>query len=240
MSTPGTPVTPKLNEADVDHLLERLEKVRPRNAPYLVLGLLAVVLGLAVLTVQLNRMRADAVTRADAATAAFNENARILSQAKAALAAGDRSTLSRLLNVAAIEAERAAEGAALPTGAATDVRVATGPAQASAEAFAPLPADAAFTQKVFIHFAGLIQRSDVAAVNQALKTAGWNMQGADGERIGTAAGLNEVRFSTEADRPAAEALARALTAARLGGSPVTTKQMRIIHPGTLEAWISNT
>jgi hypothetical protein len=104
---------------------------------------------------------------------------------------------------------------------------------------AAVAADANYTQLVFIQFAGSITRQEVRAANDLLRAAGWRVQGLSGERIATAAGLNEVRYSAQEDRAAAEALAAALTQARLGSAPVRARHVSIIRPGTLEAWISN-
>lgn len=232
---------PQSQEDLLTALTERLGRSQRRSAPFQVAGLIAVVVGLTVLTVQLNTMRQAAETRERAATEAFNESARTLANAKALLAAGDLDALRKELDVAELRAEANAQAAALPV-AAPAVQVpttSTPPAPIAPDFIAP-PQSEPFRQEIYLQFAGLIQRSDVAAVNLALKNVGWHMQGKDGERTGAAAGLNEVRYSAEADRPAADALARALTAAKLGSGDVVVKQVRIIRPGTLEAWISKT
>ncbi|WP_332772043.1 hypothetical protein [Phenylobacterium sp.] len=221
-------------------LAARLGKSQRRGVPLLIAGLLLIVVGLSVLTVQLNRMREAAVVEAEAATKGFNDSARTLAEARAALAAGNTAKLGELLDIAVMEAEANAQSAALPAASPAEIIVPQVTAASTPPTFVATAASEAFTQAVFIQFAGLIQRADVAAVNRSLRDAGWNMQGTDGERIGTAAGLNEVRFSAEADRPAAEALARALTAAKLGNKDVVARHVRIIKPGTLEAWISKT
>ena len=92
------------------------------------------------------------------------------------------------------------------------------------------------SQQVYIQFAGNVQRSEIIALNQALRQAGWNMQGASGDRIAAATGLNEVRFFGEADRLAAEVLGASLSQA--WGKPVRARQLEIIRAGTLEVWIS--
>ena len=98
---------------------------------------------------------------------------------------------------------------------------------------------AAHTQRVFIHHSGSIAGDRVAALTGTLRSAGWQVQGDRGQLIPTAAGFNEVRYSAEGDRAAAEALAAELTRAGAGGRPVTTRRLRVIRPGILEVWISN-
>lgn len=93
--------------------------------------------------------------------------------------------------------------------------------------------------KVFIQFAGLIKRDDVKQLNQSLLAGGWNMQGSSGERITSAAGLNEVRYSSEASKDAAQALADLITNTKITSGPLSVRQAGIIKPGTLEVWMSN-
>ena len=66
------------------------------------------------------------------------------------------------------------------------------------------------TGPVFIQFAGAIARDDMSRAARALQEAGWRVEGASrrGERIGTAAGLNEVRYFHAEDSQDAELLAR--------------------------------
>jgi hypothetical protein len=94
------------------------------------------------------------------------------------------------------------------------------------------------TQRVVIHFAGTITREGITALADRLRSSGWQVQG-DSQRIANAEGFNEVRYSAEADRAGAEALAAATTQAAVGARPVTTRQLSIIRPGILEVWISN-
>lgn len=226
-------------------LSARLEKSQRRSLPLLVAGLLLVIGGLLLLTVQLSQQRdaakdaliAEAEAR-QAATKAANASAQNLLEARVALAEGRTADLKRILEQGERNAEANAQAAALPSVSAADVSLPPISAVTASRTFMASSADPTFTQKVFIQFAGLIQRADVAAVNRALRSAGWKTQGASGERIGTAAGLNEVRFSSEADRLAAEALAKALTEAGLGDRPVIATRNPTIRPGTLEAWIS--
>jgi uncharacterized membrane protein len=94
------------------------------------------------------------------------------------------------------------------------------------------------THAVFIQFAGLITRESVIQMNQTLRGAGWKVQDPRGERIPDAQGLNEVRYARPEDRPAAEALAQAITASAITSTAVEARQFDV-GPTTLEAWISN-
>lgn len=100
-----------------------------------------------------------------------------------------------------------------------------------------LPA-AAYRQKVYIQFAGSLKREQIVALNRRLAQAGWAVQGSSGERIGTAAGRHEIRYSAD-NRAAAEALARAIDDAAIIRAPVTTRALPIISRDVLEIWISN-
>jgi hypothetical protein len=102
----------------------------------------------------------------------------------------------------------------------------------------PVQVDSA-KYRVFIHFAGLITRERIAELNQTLAGGGWRVQGRSGERLPSAQGLNEVRYSNPADRPAAEALAGEVTSSGLTGQPVQARQVDVIAPETFEVWISN-
>lgn len=90
---------------------------------------------------------------------------------------------------------------------------------------------------VYIQFAGTIKREAVDALNAALRVGGWKVPG-DPERIGSAAGLNEVRYGEERDAAAAKALADAISRTSLSSAPVTAKQVSLVRPGVLEVWIS--
>ncbi|WP_375464296.1 hypothetical protein [uncultured Methylobacterium sp.] len=93
--------------------------------------------------------------------------------------------------------------------------------------------------QVDIQFAGLITRESIMALNNGLRSGGWNVRGPSGERIQSAAGLNEVRYGVDADRTAAQALADAVTATRIGAVPVQIKRVPVISASKLELWISN-
>jgi hypothetical protein len=248
------PQNPSLRE-----LADRLGGRSRRRIPLLVVGLMAVVVGLAILTFQLDVQRKKAETaallaEADAARAkramyaaeqarrqtelAHNANARILGEAKEALRLGQRERLANLLQVGLIDAERDAQLVRGGIGSA-NLAVPSAEGTRAARTFDLPSPSRSYRQKVFIQFAGLIQRPDIAALNRALSEAGWNLQGRDGERTGSAAGLHEVRYSAEDDREAAIELARVLTTARVASDEVTARRVPIIGPGTLEVWISN-
>jgi hypothetical protein len=99
------------------------------------------------------------------------------------------------------------------------------------------PAPGQFDQAVYIQFAGNLTRAQITALNQALRQSGWAVQGASGERIATADGLNEVRYSGN-NEAAAAALAAAINQARITAEPVRPRKVDIIQPRVLEVWIS--
>lgn len=92
--------------------------------------------------------------------------------------------------------------------------------------------------KVYIQFAGVISRESITSLATGLKQGGWKVQGQSGERIKTAAGLNEVRFLSEADREVAEALAKAIADTQIVSAQIVAKQNGAIAPNALEVWIS--
>jgi TIR domain len=93
--------------------------------------------------------------------------------------------------------------------------------------------------QVFVQFAGVIQRDDVIAMSHKLSEKGWRVQGADrgGERTGSAAGYNEVRYSP-GDEAAAKALARLIQEANLVPNTIAVTPASGIDANTLEVWIS--
>jgi len=94
---------------------------------------------------------------------------------------------------------------------------------------------AAYRQKVYIQFAGF-QRWRIADLNKSLRARGWDTQSTSGERTVKANCLNEVRYSGD-NRPAAQALAGAINAAR-GNPGVTRPQpLAIVRDDVLEVWI---
>lgn len=97
-----------------------------------------------------------------------------------------------------------------------------------------------YKQKVYIQFAGTFTREQITDFNGSLKAAGWNAQGKSGERLSSAAGLNEIRYqrgNAEAER-AADALRTATLATGVARN-LTLKPLPIIQRDVLEIWISN-
>lgn len=87
---------------------------------------------------------------------------------------------------------------------------------------------------VDLQFAGF-PRAKVKAISAGLKELGWNVRGE--ERLGTAAGKNEVRYGDPADEKAAMQLAADL-GSRTTGKPARTLRVASIRPSRLEIWIS--
>ncbi|MCA3304091.1 MAG: hypothetical protein INF98_18205 [Roseomonas sp.] len=92
--------------------------------------------------------------------------------------------------------------------------------------------------RVLVQFAGQILRPDVRSMMLALREERWNVQGAEdgGERRANSA--NEVRYSREQDRRAAEDLAARVQASNVSGRPITAARNSAVAPSTLEVWIS--
>jgi hypothetical protein len=97
--------------------------------------------------------------------------------------------------------------------------------------------------RLFIQFAGY-QRGEVVKLAMLLTEAGWKVEGGDrgGERVTTAAGLNEVRYFNPDDAALAAALAETLQAAH-PLKPVTVQDLSAssygkAQPGLLEVWVS--
>ncbi len=162
-----------------------------------------------------------------------------LNAIRAAVADENRPEAERQARIGIVEAQQLVEDTATPP---PTVAPGPGPQPKAAAPGIPsftIPPAGAHRQIVYIQFAGSIRRETIVGLNRSLKAAGWRAQGPSGERIATAAGLNEVRYSGEADREAAEALAAALAETGIGGRAVTARQVAIIRPNVLEAWISN-
>ncbi|WP_034994419.1 hypothetical protein [Beijerinckia mobilis] len=92
--------------------------------------------------------------------------------------------------------------------------------------------------QVFMQFAGY-DRNTIITLANALANQGWNVIGRNrgGERIGSATGLAEVRYSNSSAKPAAEALAVALNASNISNKTINAVQVDIIRPNVLEVWI---
>lgn len=102
---------------------------------------------------------------------------------------------------------------------------------------APLPS-VSYPQKIYIQFAGTLTREQIVGLNANLKAAGWNVQGKSGERLSSAAGLHEIRYSGN-NEAAARALAETIDRTRLIPGTVTTRPLSIIEKDVLELWMSN-
>jgi len=87
---------------------------------------------------------------------------------------------------------------------------------------------------VYIQFAGYT-RDAIKQLNAELRQAGWRVEGTSGERTDKATGLSEVRYHGPGQRAAAEALATDIGASL--GRSVVAREVTIVHPDVLEAWI---
>jgi hypothetical protein len=100
------------------------------------------------------------------------------------------------------------------------------------------------TTHLFIQFAGY-DRSDVVSLAERLGEEGWMIEGADrgGERVATAAGLNEVRYFHPGDAALAAALAQDIWTVRPGRTISVQDLSATAYgqstPGHLELWVSN-
>jgi uncharacterized membrane protein HdeD (DUF308 family) len=99
------------------------------------------------------------------------------------------------------------------------------------------------TSRIFIQFAGY-KRDYVVKVAALLAQTGWRVEGADrgGERVTTAAGLNEVRYFNPDDLALATALADTLKA-EMPGKEIKLQDLSAsrygkAETGLLEIWIS--
>jgi hypothetical protein len=135
------------------------------------------------------------------------------------------TSLNALALVGAAEAQDATDPAAVPA--------LTGAELTSAQEGA----------RLFLQFAGY-RRPEIVALADRLVRGGWRVEGADrgGERIVTAAGLNEVRYFNPADAGLAAALAASIRTA-IPGKDVTVKDLSASRygkddTGLLEVWIS--
>jgi hypothetical protein len=97
--------------------------------------------------------------------------------------------------------------------------------------------------RIFIQFAGY-KRDYVIKIAAMLSQSGWRVAGAErgGERVTTAAGLNEVRYFNPADMALAAALKDALQA-EMPGKDIKLQDLSATRYGTaetslMEIWIS--
>ena len=215
-----------------------------RQSRYLALlalaGIAAIVIGLAALYFDARAGQREAEQREKDARASLTEVSERLDRVRQAYAAGDMRQVGVRLGLAidkteALIDEPTAEVAAAPA----DLNASQALAYVRETFDYSVPQKAPrFDQKVYIQFAGSLSRAQVSALSKALRDGGWDAQGDSGERIATAEGLNEVRYSGD-NGQAAAALAEAINAAGIAGGRVVPKQVRIIRGDTLEAWISN-
>jgi hypothetical protein len=97
--------------------------------------------------------------------------------------------------------------------------------------------------RLFIQFAGY-KRGEVIKLALFLAEAGWTVEGGErgGERVATAAGLNEVRYFNPEDAALAAALVETLRTAN-PRTPISVQDLSAssygkAQPGLLEVWIS--
>ena len=97
--------------------------------------------------------------------------------------------------------------------------------------------------RLFIQFAGY-QRAEVVKLAAFLTESGWRVEGGDrgGERVTTAAGLNEVRYFNPGDAALAQALAGTLQQVNpgkvIGVQDLSASSYGKAEPGLLEIWVS--
>jgi len=239
--------------ADLLDSVEVLRASARRGRPLIILGFLGILAAFVFFTVYLYQQRALAVRQGEswhreALTwqARAESVERRLDATRTAVRARNLAEADRLLRIAIAETQQLSEDAETPppVTAAADPRAS--PARGAPAAPKtivtpppPAPAAGARPQLVYIQFAGSMSRDSIVELNHALRKSAWRVQGPSGERVETAAGLNEVRYSAPADREAAEALAAAISSAGITGRTVVARRVSIISPGTLEAWISN-
>lgn len=91
--------------------------------------------------------------------------------------------------------------------------------------------------KIWIQFAGY-RRDDIVTAAKSLQDAGWQISNPSkgGERLGNAANLAEVRFHSNAEKPAAQLLASEVSKTGIKAG-VKAVQSAKIAPNTLEVWI---
>jgi hypothetical protein len=225
-----------------EELLAAFERRSRRARPFIIIGLIIVVVSLAASAIYLNRLlqqeraasavayrRAEIImTQRDLARRTVETSTTTLDQVRGALRRGDIALAQQLLDIATSEVRDATRR---PTG------VEARPADTT-----PVQIDQQRRERpqlVFIQFAGSIPRERIVALNRALRAAGWRTQGASGERTPAALGVNEVRYNPADGSEAAEALANAVNQAGIGNRRVEVQPVGIIGRGTLEVWISN-
>ena len=95
-----------------------------------------------------------------------------------------------------------------------------------------------FARRWALSYRERLIREEITSLNSGLRIADWNVQGGSGERIATASGLNEVRYSGENGR-AAQDLADAINQSGLPlARKVSIRRANIIGSNDLEVWLS--
>ena len=246
--------------------VERTERMTRIGRPLLVIGIIAVVAALLVLSLYLNNLREVAEQKREIAEAArdqtadlANSTAATLEAVKFALAEGDIEQARELLDISIGQQEVAAEqsSAAITEPSASSaghdshtLRVPTTQLDPQVERALESKANTSPTtvfstvpqrysdNLVYVHFAGALERTDIIDLQIGLKNAGWNVQGTSGERVKVAPRQNEVRYNPEDGASAANALAEAINAQGNLDRPVVPKAVPIIRRGVLEVWLS--
>ncbi|CAO3435387.1 hypothetical protein [Azospirillum doebereinerae] len=100
--------------------------------------------------------------------------------------------------------------------------------------------DTAKSLKIFVQFAGRIDRDTVRTMMRDLQSKDWAVQGTEegGKRTSLAAGQSEVRYSGD-NAAAAASLAQAVTLYGISGRPVKAVPNPDTPGDQLEVWISN-
>lgn len=246
--------------------VERTERMTRVGRPLLVIGIIAVVAALLVLSLYLNNLREVAEQKRVVAEAArdqtadlANSTAATLEAVKFALEDGDIEQARELLDISIVQQEEAAEqsSAALTdpvartaghdshtvrvptTQLAPQVERALETKASTSETAVFTPAPQRYSDNlVYVHFAGALERTEIIDLQIGLKNAGWNVQGTSGERVKVAPRDNEVRYNPQDGASAATALAKAINAQGNLDRPVVPKEVPIVRRGVLEVWLS--
>lgn len=152
---------------------------------------------------------------------------RQFAQARGAEASGDRARLRAILRMPPPEDAGDLPKAMPPTASAGSTAVPPRYAAVSANGYAG---------PVYIQFAGM-KREEIVTLNTQLRSIGWNVQGASGERTGVAATKREVRYGGN-NQEAAQRLADAVRGTGIVTDAVNTNKLPIIGAANLEIWIS--
>jgi predicted acylesterase/phospholipase RssA len=148
----------------------------------------------------------------------------------------------------------AARGGALPAGMGAGSEAgqmkpmgstsAAGPDSSSASASAPASSPSSFDRSIYtvwLQFAGTLTRDQMKAFGrQLINDKKWTVPGGEqgGERTSNADGYNEVRYRSDDEKPAAQALANDINGLAIALKTVVPKQASRIGRRSLEVWIS--